>query len=274
MSLVLNDMNMEVFKSPQFGEIRVTMDESGEPWFCAKDVAGALKYADTADAISRHCKSGKKVFHPHANGIGGVNIIYIPEKDLYRLIMRSNLPDAEKFQDWICEDVLPSIRKFGIYATPTAVDQILNNPDFLIELLQKYKEAKANEEKLALEVKQVKEEVKLCDRIITHLTERVDINDMRQTINDILRKAKSDSFGTAWRLLYQEFQKKYHINIQARKNFRQYSNLLDYIDKELNMIPELYELACALFTSEYEEVKRRWEKGVKSGNINLLRTII
>lgn len=106
---------IQIFSNPQFGEIRTLAGEANEPMFCAKDVATALGYADTADAIQRHCKSSKKVFHPHANGIGGVNMVFITEKDVYRLIMRSNLPDAEKFQDWVCDEVLPSIRKHGGY---------------------------------------------------------------------------------------------------------------------------------------------------------------
>lgn len=71
--------DIQIFNNPQFGEVRVAMTENGEPLFCAKDVAKALGYTDTADAVSRHCKSGKKVFHPHANGIGGVNMVFITE---------------------------------------------------------------------------------------------------------------------------------------------------------------------------------------------------
>ena len=132
--------NIQIFKNEQFGEVRIIMNENNEPLFCAKDVAAALGYSDTADAIQRHCKSGKKVFHPHENGIGGVNMIYIPEKDVYRLIMRSNLPDAEKFQDWVCDEVLPSIRKYGIYATDITIEKLLANPDFAIQALQNLKE--------------------------------------------------------------------------------------------------------------------------------------
>lgn len=130
---------IQIFKSESFGKVRVA-GTSEKPLFCAKDVAISLGYSDTSDAIKRHCKSGEKVFCPHANGVGGTNMIYIPEKDVYRLIMRSNLPDAEKFQDWVCDEVLPSIRKHGIYATESVIDNILNNPDFAIELLTKLKE--------------------------------------------------------------------------------------------------------------------------------------
>ena len=133
---------IRIFSNPQFGEVRVTATENGEPMFCAKDVAAALGYADTADAIQRHCKSGKKVFHPHANGIGGVNMVFITEKDVYRLIMRSNLPDAEKFQDWVCDDVLPSIRKHGAYMTQDVIERTLQDPDYLIQLATTLKEEK------------------------------------------------------------------------------------------------------------------------------------
>lgn len=134
--------DIQIFSNPQFGEIRTLADDANEPMFCAKDVATALVYADTADAISRHCKSGKKVFHPHANGIGGVNMVFITEKDVYRLIMRSNLPDAEKFQDWVCDEVLPTIRKHGAYMTQDVIERTLQDPDYLIRLATTLKEEK------------------------------------------------------------------------------------------------------------------------------------
>lgn len=124
--------NIQIFKNDNFGEVRVT-EVDGEPIFCAKDVATALGYVDTADAISRHCKSSKKVFHPHANGIGGVNMVFITEKDVYRLIMRSNLPDAEKFQDWVCDEVLPTIRKTGQYSAKP-----LTQGQMLVQMAQAY----------------------------------------------------------------------------------------------------------------------------------------
>lgn len=139
-----NCMNdIQIFKNEQFGEVRIVMNESNDPLFCAKDVATALGYSDTADAIQRHCKSGKKVFYPHGNGIGGTNMVYIPEKDVYRLIMRSNLPNAEQFQDWVYDEVLPSIRKHGIFATSDFIEEALNNPDAMIAALTKLKQERS-----------------------------------------------------------------------------------------------------------------------------------
>lgn len=67
-------------------------------------------------------------------------MVFITEKDVYRLIMRSNLPDAEKFQDWVCDDVLPTIRKHGVYATPQTIDNLLADPDNAIKVFQALKE--------------------------------------------------------------------------------------------------------------------------------------
>lgn len=131
--------DIQIFKNEVFGEVRV-VGTNEEPLFCAKDVATALGYSDTADAIKRHCKSGKKVFCPHKNGMGGTNMVYIPEKDVYRLIMRSNLPNAEQFQDWVCDEVLPSIRKHGGYLTPDKIEEVLSNPDTIIRLAMQLKD--------------------------------------------------------------------------------------------------------------------------------------
>ena len=131
--------DIQIFKNEVFGEVRVA-GTNEEPLFCAKDVATALGYSDTADAIQRHCKSGKKVFCPHKNGMGGTNMVYIPEKDVYRLIMRSNLPNAEQFQDWVCDEVLPSIRIHGGYLTPDKIEEVLSNPDTFIRLAMQLKD--------------------------------------------------------------------------------------------------------------------------------------
>ena len=138
------------------------------------------------------------------------------------------------------------------------------------EAMVEAKEAILTQQKMEAELKveEASKEIARCDCTITQLTEKVDVNDMRQTLNDIVRNAPGETFGTAWQHLYREFQKKYHLNIYSRKNYEKYDNLLDYIDKELHMIPELYELACALYSVAYEKVKSRWERGTKSGNVS------
>lgn len=91
--------------------------EDGEPFFCAPDVCKALGYNNTSQSLADHCvqKGISKRYTPTNGGLQ--NLAYIDERNLYRLVMRSKLPSAEKFQDWVCGEVLPSIRKTGKYAT-------------------------------------------------------------------------------------------------------------------------------------------------------------
>ncbi|MGH8347746.1 MAG: BRO-N domain-containing protein [Pseudomonas sp.] len=96
--------------------IRVIDDGTGEPWFIAKDVAEALGYANTSKAINAHCKAVNTCHTEMGGQVRAVQII--PERDLYRLVMKSKLPAAEQFEEWVVGQVLPSIRKTGQYSAP------------------------------------------------------------------------------------------------------------------------------------------------------------
>lgn len=103
---------LQIFNNPEFGTIR-TLTIDNKTLFCANDVAKALGYARPADAISAHCKGSVK--HRVLTNGGPQLMTFIPESDLYRLTFKSKLPAAEKFTDWVTEQVLPSIRKNGGY---------------------------------------------------------------------------------------------------------------------------------------------------------------
>jgi prophage antirepressor-like protein len=94
--------------------VRVIDDGSGEPWFIAKDVAEALGYANTSKAINAHCKAVNTCHTEMGGQVRAVQII--PERDLYRLVMKSKLPAAEQFEEWVVGQVLPSIRKTGNFS--------------------------------------------------------------------------------------------------------------------------------------------------------------
>ena len=113
---------LQFFNSEEFGEIR-TAEIDGKPYFVGTDVAKALGYNNHRDAVSRHCKGVVKRDTPTSSGIQSMS--YINEGDLYRLIMKSKLPSAEKFESWVMDEVLPIIRKTGSYHKPlTIVEQI------------------------------------------------------------------------------------------------------------------------------------------------------
>lgn len=107
---------LQIFSNPQFGSIR-TLDEDGKVLFAATDVAKALGYSNPHDAISKHCRYLVKREVPHPQAPDKlIELNFIPEGDVYRLITHSNLPDAEKFEHWLFDDMLPTLRKTGSYS--------------------------------------------------------------------------------------------------------------------------------------------------------------
>lgn len=113
---------LQIFNSGEFGEIR-TIEIDGKPYFVGADVAKALGYSNPRKAILDHCKGVTKRDTPTSSGVQLMS--YINEGDLYRLIMKSKLPSAEKFESWVMDEVLPTIRKTGSYQKPlTTVEQI------------------------------------------------------------------------------------------------------------------------------------------------------
>lgn len=106
----MNDL--QVFNNADFGSVR-TLEIDGKPYFVANDVARALGYSVPKDAISRHCKGALK--HRYLTEGGEQELKIIPEGDVYRLVIKSQLPKADEFEHWIFDEVLPSIRKNGGY---------------------------------------------------------------------------------------------------------------------------------------------------------------
>ena len=103
-----------IFKNEEFGQIR-TVEIDGKPYFVGKDIANSLGYSNPRDAISRHCKG---VVKHDSFKEGGQNISLIPEGDMYRLITHSKLESAERFESWVFDEVLPTLRKTGSYEMP------------------------------------------------------------------------------------------------------------------------------------------------------------
>lgn len=139
---------IQIFNNIEFGGIRIAEIE-GKPYFMATDIAKALGYSRPNDAISAHCRATVKHSTPISGKMQEVN--FIPEGDVYRLIARSKLPQAEKFEKWVFDEVLPSIRKHGAYMTPQKIEEVLLNPDTIIKLATDLKAER--EHRMALETK-------------------------------------------------------------------------------------------------------------------------
>lgn len=158
---------LKIFENPEFGSVR-TVEINGKPYFVASDVAKALGYANPRDAILRHCKGVVKhdgvsnTTNQHGTTTEQImELNFIPEGDIYRLIVKSKLPSAERFEAWVFDEVLPSIRKHGMYAE----EELLDNPDLLIKVAQALKEEREKNKKLSEENKRMKPKEIFADAV-------------------------------------------------------------------------------------------------------------
>lgn len=133
---------IEIFKNPEFGEIRTVM-VNGEPWLVGKDVAQALGYKEPT-------KAAREKVDPEDRGVSKIDtpsgvqeMTIINESGLYSLVLSSKLPTAKKFKRWVTSEVLPSVRKHGAYMTPETIEKVLYDPDFIIQLATDLKKERA-----------------------------------------------------------------------------------------------------------------------------------
>ena len=157
--------DLMVFSSPEFGQIR-TVEIGGEPWLVGKDVAKALGYKDTVNAIKAHVdeedkRGGWQITTPS----GTQEMTVINESGLYSLVLSSKLPGAKRFRRWVTGEVLPSIRKTGLYATEKTVDAILADPDVGIRLLTSLKEERARRKELEAKAQENAPKVLFADAV-------------------------------------------------------------------------------------------------------------
>ena len=164
---------VKLFKNEEFGQVRMVLVED-EPYFVGKDVAEALGYADPSSAVSKNVDAEDKttlLLEQDGSNYKSKTTV-ISESGLYALIFGSKLESAKEFKHWVTSEILPSIRKHGIYATDNVIDNILNNPDFGIELLTKLKEER---------VARVEAEKK--NAILTHVNKTYTMTEIAKELN-------------------------------------------------------------------------------------------
>jgi len=284
MSQEPTDVQIVLEQHEKFGSIRA-VNLKGVIWFFATDAAAALGYQSPSDAVRAHCKKAKSLIvsdtaiHSTENindnegkatspqtiriidekGRPYINYnklpLIIPESDLYRLIMRSNLPQAEEFQDWVVEDVLPSIRKKGHYGKPQTKLQYL--AEVAIEWARVEAEQLAQKEQLTdhdnrlTTVEEYVEEDRRskaqAQRDLFDLTKNADLppeKTTRSVVNEIVRQyamIKGLPPNQVWIKVYTEFRYRYHQDIMRRaKNAK-----LSYIEmtERMGMLNDLLKVA-------------------------------
>ena len=143
------------FTNEEFGNVRTTII-NGKPYFCASDVAKALGYKRPNDAVSQHCRATVKHSTPISGKMQEIN--FIPEGDIYRLIIRSKLPSAEKFENWVMDEVLPQLRQTGSYSMTKQDSYMIEDP---IERAKRWIEEQ--EDKKKLEVMNAAKDQVICE---------------------------------------------------------------------------------------------------------------
>jgi anti-repressor protein len=162
----MNDM--KIFENSEFGAVRV-VDVDGEPWFVARDVANALGYVDTTQAIRMHCEKAKD-FRGVEMTATATPMKIIPEEDVYALIFGSHLEAAKQFRRWICDEVLPAIRKHGGYLTPAKLEEALTDPDTIIRLATNLKAEREKRQALEAQAAADRPKVVFAESIVVAKT--------------------------------------------------------------------------------------------------------
>lgn len=252
---------IKIFNNQEFGQVRTSV-VNGEPFFCLSDVCRVLEIANSGNVKARLNQKGVLTMDTLTAG-GKQSMIFIDESNFYKTIFQSRKPEAEKFSDWVTSEVLPTIRKTGGY---------VNNDELFIATYLPYADDStklifAQTLKTVREqnetIKQQKAEIMHKEDVIIGLVEDIDLATKRQRITQIVRFGASGNYQERYNLLYREFERKYHCNLKMRMESctlkPKVRNKMDYIDREMNMIPQLYEIACKLFENDVEKLKAEWE---------------
>ena len=188
---------------------------------------------------------------------------FIPENTFYRLAMKAKNETAEKFQALVADEIIPIIRKTGGYVNS---DELFINTylPFADEntktmFCQTLKTVREQNEIIQKQQKEIMHK----EDVIIGLVEDIDLATKRQRITQIVRHCEKKNYQERYRLLYDEFSRKYHCDLKYRMENDilkpKAKNTMDYIDRRMNMIPQLYEIACKLFENDVEALKAEWE---------------
>ncbi len=206
---------MQALQTFNFEELPVrTLTVDNEPYFVGKDVAEILGYSNTRDALSKHVDEDDKEILTSRNttleNLPNRGLTAVNESSLYSLIFSSKLESAKRFKRWVTSDVLPAIRKHGIYATDSVIENTLNNPDYIINILTEYKKEKEQNLLLQQEMGELKPKADYVDEILkstgTLATTQIaaDYGISAQKLNKLLHEARLQRKVNKQWVLYSE----------------------------------------------------------------------
>lgn len=257
--------NLMIFEDHEVEVLEV----EGQVLFNPKHVAECLEIADVNSSIRNFNEkqvvklTNSDVHNLHIRKLNNAGENFLTESGVYKLVFKSHKPNAEAFTDWIADEVLPTIRKTGGYVNNDElfIDTYLPYADESTKLIfaQTLKTVREQNET----IKQQKAEIMHKEDVIIGLVEDIDLATKRQRITQIVRYGASGNYQDRYSLLYTEFERKYHCNLKLRMESctikPKIKNKMDYIDRQMNMIPQLYEIACKLFENDVEKLKAEWD---------------
>lgn len=197
---------LKVFENPQFGSIRTVM-KGNEPWFVAADVCRVLGHSNSRMALERLDEDEKGVSSIYTPG-GEQEMSIVNEPGLYSLVLGSRKPEARSFKRWITHEVIPAIRKHGLYATADTVERMLADPDVAIQLLQQIKQEREQRRLLESRMEQDKPKVLFA--------ESVECSSSEILVGELAKILKQNGMNIGQNRLYERLRKDgYLINRQG-----------------------------------------------------------
>lgn len=186
--------NLKIFENAEFGKIR-TMEQNGEPWFVGKDVADILGYKNGSRDINSHVDEEDRLKYQISTAGQMREQTFINESGLYSLVLSSKLPTAKVFKRWITKEVIPAIRKHGGYLTPEKTEELLRNPDLLIQMLTDLKIERAKRAEAEQQLKAAEPKVIFADA--------VSASDTTILIGDLAKLIKQNGHAIGQKRLFQ-----------------------------------------------------------------------
>lgn len=211
---------IQKFVNEQFGTIR-TVNIDGEPWFIAKDVCDILGVQNVTQATQQLEDFERSMFNIGRQGEANI----INESGFYSLVLRSRKPIAKPFRIWVTSEVLPSIRKHGMYATPSTVEAMLNDPDTMIQVLTELKSEREHRIQLEKENASLLLDANMARDIIKYsglytLKEVADLIESGRTeLCTLLRLSKVLSKQTGYNLPLNKYIKQGYFKIKIREKY-------------------------------------------------------
>ena len=229
---------LKIFQNEEFGEVR-TMVINGEPYFVGKDVAEVLGYTDPQKAIKMHVDDEDKLTRQIVVSGQNRNMYIINESGLYSLILSSKLPKAKEFKHWVTSEILPAIRKTGLYAT----DELLNNPDLAIKAFTALKEEREKRKALEQENKEQKSRLNKLEPIADYVKSVLNCKGLinvtqiakdyglsAQNFNSILSGFNVQYKSNGQWVLYSRYQDKGYTQSRTTTTYNNNGTMKAYID--------------------------------------------